>query len=35
MLYINKATTKQGMSSCFSSENGKIIPMSYQNYGVV
>ena len=35
MLYINCTTTKQGMSSCFSSENGKIIPMSYQNYGVV
>ena len=35
MLYINCTTTKQEMSSCFSAESGKIIPMSYQNYGVV
>jgi len=35
MLHINCTTTNQEMSSCFSFEIGKIIPLSYENYGVV
>jgi len=35
MLNINCTTTNQEMSSSFSFENGKIIPLSYETYGVV
>lgn len=35
MLNINCTTINEGMSSCFSSKNGEIIPLSYGNYGVV